>query len=260
MKKQIITLLLVCAVLFATAVSAWAGGSKEKGKTYTIGTDTSFAPFVFQDNKGHLTGIDVDLMAAIAKDQKITCNLKPMAFSAALTALVSGKVDGVIAGMSITEERKSKYDFSDSYYDANVIIILAVSANDNTIAGYEDLRGKQVATKHGTEGAAFAASIREQYGFELVYFEESNPMYEAVLAGNVVACFEDYLAIAFHVGLRENLKMIVSHEQNSSYGFAVLKGKNEALLGEFNEGLKNIRADGTYQKILDKYIKIEAEE
>ena len=178
-----------------------------------------------------------------------------MGFSAAVAALESSQVDGVIAGMSITEKRKLSYDFSAPYYDSGVV--MAIRASDNTIKSYADLKGKRVAAKTGTEGATFAESIKGQYGFNLVYFDESPFMYEEVKAGNSVACFEDYPVIGYGISQGNGLKMVTGMEKGSSYGFAVLKGKNQDLLKMFDQGLVNVKNNGKYQAILDKYIKTE---
>ena len=256
MKNRIITYLLICAVLFAAAANVWAGGTKEKAdKEFVIATDTTFAPFEFQNAQGQYVGIDIELLAAIAKDQGFAYDLRPLGFSAAVAALESNQTDGVIAGMSITDERKLKYDFSAPYYDSGVV--MAIRANDNTINSYENLRGKRVAAKTGTEGATFAESIQAQYGFNLVYFDESPFMYEEVKTGNSAACFEDYPVMGYGISQGNGLKMVTGMEKGSSYGFAVLKGKNQDLLKMFDQGLANLKSNGTYQAILDKYIKTE---
>ena len=251
MKKHMTALLLVCALLLTVAANTWAGGSSDK--KYIIATDTTFAPFEFQNAQGQYVGVDIELLAAIAKDQGFAYDLRPLGFSAAVAALESSQADGVIAGMSITEERKLKYDFSAPYYDSGVV--MAIRASDNAINSYADLKGKRVAAKTGTEGATFAESIKAQYGFTLVYFDESPFMYEEVKTGNSVACFEDYPVMGYGISQGNGLKMVTSMEKGSSYGFAVLKGKNQVLLKMFDEGLANIKANGTYQAILDKYIK-----
>ena len=256
MKKRIINSLLICALLFTAVTQVWAGGSGEKkGKGFIIATDTTFAPFEFQNAQSQYVGVDIELLAAIAKDQGFAYDLKPLGFNAAVAALESNQADGVIAGMSITDARKQKYDFSAPYYDSGVV--MAIRADDNAIKSYADLKGKRVAVKTGTEGATFAESIKGQYGFNLVYFDESPFMYEEVKAGNSVACFEDYPVMGYGISQGNGLKMVTSMERGSSYGFAVLKGKNQDLLKMFDQGLVNVKANGTYQAILDKYIKTE---
>ena len=257
MKKQVVASLLICAVLLAAvSCKGKTGGSDQAGgKEFIIATDTTFAPFEFQDARGQYVGVDIEMLAAIAQDQGFAYNLQPLGFSAAVAALESNQADGVIAGMSITEERKLKYDFSAPYYDSGVV--MAIRAGDETIGSYEDLRGKRVAVKNGTEGATFAEGIKDQYGFNLFYFDESPFMYEEVKVGNSAACFEDYPVMGYGISQGNGLKMVTAMERGSSYGFAVLKGKNQDLLKMFDQGLTNLKANGTYKTILDKYIKTE---
>lgn len=220
-------------------------------KVYKIATDTTFAPFEFEDDKGEMVGIDLDLLKEIAKDQGFEYELVVAGFSAATTGLEAGEYDAVIAGMSITDARKEKYDFSEPYYDSGVG--MAVNA-DSDIASYEDLNGKTVAAKIGTEGCTFAESIADQYGFTIMQFEDSSSMYQDVLAGNSVACFEDYPVLGYEISRGTAFKMPLEMEHGNSYGFAVLKGKNTELLEMFDAGLKNMKDSGKYDEILNTYI------
>ena len=237
----------------AVAVVSFAGCAKKDGKKFLIATDTTFAPFEFQDASGAFVGIDMDILAAIAKDQGFEYELQVVGFNAAVQSLESKQSDGVIAGMSITEERKNKFDFSEPYFDSGVV--MGIAATDDAIKGYADLKGKKVAIKTGTEGATFAESIKDQYGFTVAYFEDSANMYEDVKIGNSAACFEDYPVLGYGISQGVGLKIVTEKEKGSSYGFAVNKGLNGELLAKFNKGLANIKANGTYQAILDKYIK-----
>ncbi len=256
MKK---VLFLGLALLLAIGMLAGCSGGAQEAATdapvYKIATDTTFAPFEFQDAAGEYVGIDIDILAAVAEDQGFKYQLDPLGFSAAVAALESNQADGVIAGMSINDERKLKYDFSAPYYDSGVV--MAISATNDAIKSYQDLAGKKVAVKTGTEGATFAEGIKDTYKFELVYFDESSFMYEDVKTGNTVACFEDYPVMGYGISQGNGLKMVTDMERGSSYGFAVLKGKNTELLQMFDAGLVNIKASGKYQEILDKYIKAE---
>ncbi|MDE7333870.1 MAG: transporter substrate-binding domain-containing protein [Lachnospiraceae bacterium] len=222
-----------------------------EAKHYVIATDTTFAPFEFENDNGEMVGIDLDLLAAIAEDQGFTYELQSIGFSAAVTALEAGEVDGVIAGMSITDERAQKYDFSEAYYDSGVGMAVAA---DSDIASYEALSGLQVATKIGTEGCAFAESIADQYGFTIVQFEDSASMYQDVLSGTSAACFDDYPVLGYEISRGTGLKLPIDMERGSSYGFATLKGEAPELVEMFNAGLANLKASGKYDEILNTYI------
>lgn len=227
-----------------------ATGSTEK---YVIATDTAFPPFEFTDASGKFVGIDVDIVDAVAEDQGFEYELQSLGFDAALAAVQSGQADGVIAGMSITDERKQKFDFSDAYYSADVTMAVAAGSD---VKSYEDLNGKTVAVKTGTNGADYAKSIAEQYGFTIVEFKDSPTMYQDVIAGNTAACFEDYPVMAYNIQQGAGLEIPEGMTAaGSDYGFAVKKGENAELLQAFQTGLANIKANGKYQEIVDKYTK-----
>lgn len=255
MKKITKIGVLVMLVAITLSLTACSSGTKTSSdaKKYVIATDTTFKPFEYENDKGERVGIDIDLLAAIAKDQGFEYELKAVGFDAALGEVSTGQSDGMIAGMSITDERKKTFDFSDPYFDSGVV--MAVSSSNDTVKSYADLSGKKVAVKNGTEGATFAESIKDQYGFTTVSFPDSANMYEDVKAGNSVALFEDYPVVGDAIASGVPLKMVTEMEKGSSYGFAVKKGENAELIEMFNAGLTNLKANGEYQKILDTYIK-----
>lgn len=237
----------------ATEAPAEEAPEVESKGSYIIATDTVFAPFEFTDADNNFVGIDVDLLAAIAEDQGFEYELQSLGFDAALLAVESGQADGVIAGMSITEARKEKFDFSDSYYDAGVTMAVA---KGSSVASFDDLKDQKVAVKTGTNGAEFAKSIAEQYGFEVVEFSDSPTMYQDVITGNTVACFEDYPVMAYNIQQGAGMEMPGDmNESTTPYGFAVKKGENAELLAMFQAGLANIKANGKYDEIVAKYTK-----
>lgn len=237
----------------ATEAPAEEAPAAESKGSYIIATDTVFAPFEFTDADNNFVGIDVDLLAAIAEDQGFEYELQSLGFDAALLAVESGQADGVIAGMSITEARKEKFDFSDSYYDAGVTMAVA---KGSSVASFDDLKDQKVAVKTGTNGAEFAKSIAEQYGFEVVEFSDSPTMYQDVITGNTVACFEDYPVMAYNIQQGAGMEMPGDvNESTTPYGFAVKKGENAELLAMFQVGLANIKANGKYDEIVAKYTK-----
>ena len=133
-------------------------------KTWVIATDTAFKPFEYTDESGNFVGIDMDILKAIAEDQGFKYDVQVLGWDASIAACQAGQADGMIAGASITDERKSSgWIFSDGYYDANQS--MAVAENSD-IAGFDDLSGKKVAVKTASMSADYAESIKDQYGFE----------------------------------------------------------------------------------------------
>ena len=223
-------------------------------KVWVIATDTVFKPFEYTDASGSFVGIDVDLLAAIAEDQGVQSELKSLGWDAAIAACQAGQADGMIAGASITEERKSSgWTFSDGYYTATQSMTVAA---DSDIAGFEDLSGKDVAVKIGTQGAAYAESLKDEYGFNIVSFEDSPTMYQAVLGGQCAACFEDTPIMQASIkdgGLALKVLENTANE-GGDYGFAIFNTDNQELLDLFNAGLADIKTNGTYDEILAKYL------
>ncbi|MCL1804154.1 MAG: transporter substrate-binding domain-containing protein [Eubacteriaceae bacterium] len=224
-----------------------------RGKEYLVGTDTTFAPFEFEDDDGTHTGIDIVLLDAIAEEMGFIVNWDVLGFTAAVAALEASQVDAVMAGMSITDERKLKYDFTDAYYSAGIGVAVK---NDAEFASIEDLRGKRVVTKNSTTSAAYAEDIKEEYDFETIQVDESAVMYTYVESGQADACFDDNPVLLFEIA-RGNIQLKVIHEADISFpsAMAVLKTKNPELIAAFNEGLARLQANGKYQEILDRFFK-----
>ena len=224
------------------------------GKKWVIASDTVFKPFEYTDASGNFVGIDVDIVAAVAADQGFAYEIKSLGWDAAIAACQAGQADGMIAGASITEERKANgWLFSDGYYTATQSMTVAA---DSDITGFDGLKGKDVAVKTGTQGAAYAETLKDEYGFNLVYFEDSPTMYQAVLGGQCVACFED--TPIMQATIKDNGLALKCLEDTANaggdYGFAIFNADNQELLDMFNKGLANIKANGTYDQILAKYL------
>lgn len=242
----------------AAATEAPAAAATEapaaSGKKWVIASDTVFKPFEYTDASGNFVGIDVDIVAAVAADQGFDYEIKSLGWDAAIAACQAGQADGMIAGASITEERKANgWLFSDGYYTATQSMTVAA---DSDITGFDGLKGKDVAVKTGTQGAAYAETLKDEYGFNLVYFEDSPTMYQAVLGGQCVACFED--TPIMQATIKDNGLALKCLEDTANaggdYGFAIFNTDNQELLDMFNKGLANIKANGTYDQILAKYL------
>ena len=237
----------------ATSEAAGTNASAT-GKTWVIATDTVFKPFEYTDADGNFVGIDVDIVAAIAEDQGFSYELKSLGWDAAIAACQAGQADGMIAGASITQERQdSGWIFSDGYYNATQT--MTVPANSD-ITGFGDLSGKTVAVKTGTQGASYAESLKDEYGFNITYFEDSPTMYQAVLGGQCAACFEDTPIMQASIkdgGLALKVLEDTANE-GAPYGFAIFNADNQELIDMFNAGLANIQANGKYDEIIAKYL------
>lgn len=248
--KKFIAMLSAVFGLFMLGVFSQPQIQAASEKTYTIDTDVTFPPFVYANTENKYVGIDLDLLRAIAKEEGFKVKIRPVGFNAAVQSVSAGQADGMIAGMSITEERKQKFDFSDPYYSAG--IVMAVK-DGSGIKSLSELKGKKVAVKTGTAGADYANSIKDKYGFEIVTFDDSDGVYNDVINGNSAACFEDSAVMYYAIKNGLDLKVVTKPANTTETGFAVKKGQNQELLKMFNEGLAKLKANGEYDKIIKKY-------
>lgn len=262
MKKFLSMILVLCLVMCVFAGCGGdadssdtnnAGGS-ENGKVWVIATDTVFKPFEYTNASGEFVGIDVDLVAAIAEDQGFEYKLNSLGWDASIAACQSGQADAMIAGASITDKRKAEgWTFSDGYYQATQSMAVAA---DSDIASFDDIAGKQIAVKIGTQGAEYAENLKDQYGFEIVYFEDSPTMYQAVMGGQAAACFEDTPIMKASITDGDLAMKVVDGTENEGapYGLAIFNENSQEFLDMFNTGLKNIRENGKYDEIIAKYL------
>ena len=218
---------------------------------YVIASDSSFAPFVFQNSSNQYTGIDMDLIKAIAEDQGFEIEITNPGFDAAINAVQSGQADGMIAGMSVTDARKETFDFSDSYYTANTILGVKESS---TIASYEDLKDKTVGVKNGTASQTFLTENQSKYGYKIKTFADGASMYDSLNTGSIDAVMDDEPVLKYSISQGQKLKTPIEGTPIGETAFAVKKGSNPELIEMFNNGLANLKASGEFQKILDKYL------
>lgn len=263
MKKSAVSLVL--AIILAVSLSACAGKSDPQtssknteadpsppsAKKYIIGTDTTYPPFEYEQN-GEYVGIDIELIKAIAAEAGFEIEIRPMDFKGIIPAIQSKQLDAAIAGINIREDRKKIVDFSDPYYDTGDTLV--VRADDDTINGPEDLKGKTIAIKKGTSGAKLAEQFAKQYGAIVKYFDDSSTMFQEVVNKNADATIEDFPVISYKLKMDPNAKLKIAGGKltSSQNGIAVNKD-NKELLKLINEGLKKVKENGTYDEIIKKY-------
>ena len=228
-----------------------------KKKKYKISSDSSFAPFVFQNDQIKYTGIDMELIKAIAKDQGFTLEISNPGFDAAVSDVQNGNADGMIAGMTVTDARKATFDFSDPYYTTNSILAVQESSK---ISSYEDLKGKTVGVKNGTASQTFLEENKSKYGYKIKTFSDGASMYDSLNSGSVAAIMDDEPVIKYAIKQGRKFKTPIEGTPSCQTAFAVQKDSNPELIEMFNNGLANLKESGEYQKILDKYLSSDSEE
>ena len=228
------------------ASSAAALSTVEAGKL-TMATNATFPPYEMTTDSGEIEGIDVDTAKAIAEKLGLELQIDDMDFDAALLSVQQGKADIVMAGVTVTDERKAVMDFSDSYATGIQSIIVP---NDSDIASPDDLSGKKIGTQRGTTGYIYCS---DDFGDDaVVAYDSGLTAVQALNNGQVDAVVIDNAPATEYVAANPGLKVLDTSYAEEDYAIGMAKGS--ALEDAVNKALEELKADGTLQAIVDKYI------
>ncbi len=212
-----------------------------------VATDTAFVPFEFKEGDTYV-GFDIDMWDAIATELGVTYELRPMDFAGIIPALQTGQVDVALAGITIKPERQEVIDFSDGYYDSGFLLMVPA---DSTITGEGDLAGKSLAVKTGTSASDYAeANFKET---ELRKFPNIDNAYLELRAGGVDAAMHDTPNVLYYIATAGDgqVKAVGAQMMAHEYGIGFPKGSD--LTSRVNEALANMKADGRYDAIYEKW-------
>ncbi|MDR1862184.1 MAG: ABC transporter substrate-binding protein/permease [Candidatus Ancillula sp.] len=221
-------------------------------KVYLISSDSTYAPFEFQNEQGVYEGIDVKIMEEVAKEARFNFEMKFPGFDAAVQNALSGQADATMAGMTITAARKEKFDFSAPYYETELVIGVK-KGNSVNVHDFSDLKGKTVGVKIGTTSAEWLTKHQDQYGFAIKQYDTADQFYSGLQIGALDAIMDDAPVMGYAIVKGQGIEFATEKIPNGEFGFGVPKGQNAELLKKFDQGLTAIKGNGTYQRILDQY-------
>nr|WP_314900538.1 basic amino acid ABC transporter substrate-binding protein [uncultured Deefgea sp.] len=221
-------------------------------KTYQVATDAAYAPFESLNNKKEVVGFSVDVLEAIAKKSGMKIKFINTPWEGIFATLSTGDRDMVISSVTITPERKQSMDFSDPYFEAKQLI--AVGKNSK-VSKFTDLKTLKVGVQTGTTGDEVIQKLQGKTSPNIKRFESTPLAIKELENGGVDAVVADNGVVVNFVANNPNSKLKMIDDATFAkeyYGIAVKKG-NKALLEQTNKGLAAIKADGTYDKIYNKY-------
>ena len=233
----------------AASTSAAAGEltTVEAGKL-TMATNATFPPYEMTTDAGEFEGIDIETAQAIADKLGLELQIDDMDFDAALLSVQQGKADIVMAGVTVTDERKAVMDFSDSYATGIQSIIVPEGSD---IASPDDLAGKKIGTQRGTTGYIYCT---DDFGEDAVVASGLTAV-QALNNGQVDAVVIDNAPAKEYVAANPGLKVLETSYAEEDYAIGMAKGSS--LEDAVNAALEELKADGTLQAIVDKYITAE---
>lgn len=238
--NKLLKSLLMGAMVLSLSVTVLA-----KDKIY-VGTNAEFPPFEYLEN-GEITGFDMDLVHEIGKIVDADIKIVDMAFDGLLPALQMKKVDLVIAGMTANEERMKTVSFTQPYYTASQVII--VKEGDSSIKSFADLKGKKVGVMLGFTGDMVVSEID---GVKIERFNATYAGIMALQAGKVEAIVLDSEPAKNYVAQNKGLVLADADAEQEEYAIAVRKN-DKALLEKVEKALSEIKENGTYDKLIQKY-------
>lgn len=247
------------AIAALLSLSSLSTVNVHAGDSLRLGVEGAYPPFSFKQADGTLSGFDVEIALAICETMKRKCELVEQEWDGMIAALNARKYDAIVASMSITEDRKKRVSFSDKYYDN---LVRMVSAKDSNLdATAKGMAGKKVGVVRGTTHQCYAEKFLVDSDIRLYNTHED--VYSDLLAGRIDARISDVTEAAAgflksdegkgYEFIGENL--IDRDCFGDGIGIAVRKG--DQLAAELNQAINDMRANGSYQKISNKYFSVD---
>ncbi|MGN7477940.1 basic amino acid ABC transporter substrate-binding protein [Solibacillus silvestris] len=234
-------------ILAACGADENTAGDKEYTKV-VAGTEATYAPFEYLDDKGSVVGLDADILTAIGEEMGIETEIKNVGWDSMMSQVTTGEIDMGAAAITITDDRKQTYDFTDPYYEATLLI---VTKEDSAIASMEDIKDEKIAVQINTTGHLAAQDLQGKASSNILAYENFSVALTEVLTGSAEAAIGDNAVILEY--LKNNpdsgLKAVEDDSFETDYfGFMVKKGNTE-LLNILNEGLQKIKDNGKLAEI-----------
>ena len=256
MNKKIVTALAVSLTAAALFMAGCGGSEKTPAssaaageKIIRVGSETTFPPFEFTDGDKYV-GFDIDLADAVIKQMGGKMEFKSMGFDALIPAVQSGQIDLIAAGLDATPERAKQVAFSDVYFDQSGYVMVVRKDNDQ-IKDWDDLNGKIVGAQVGTHPVDIANDCKAG---QVKQFDSNTQGFMELQAKTVDAVIIDKAVGMYYLkqGADKDLKIIGAPKESAGMVFA-MKKDNTKLQADVNKALKELKANGTYDKIFEKW-------
>ena len=263
MKKKSLVVLLALAMIFTFALSACGGGGSseessdagEETAVLKVVTEATFAPFEStEDGDDTIIGFDPDMMAAIAADQGLELEWVNMEFDSLIPALESDQGDIIAAGMNkLAGDRAEKADFGDTYFESDLMLLVK---SDSTLTSIDDVTPEmKLASQIGTTGGDYVQALESDGKIaQGVVLNQWTDSYMQLQNGDVQGVVVDKPVGEAYLNAHSDIAKFVGEPfgDHEEFAYAVQKGNTE-LLDKLNAGLANMKENGTYDELVDKW-------
>lgn len=234
-------------------------GDNELGLTdegvLTVGSNIAYAPFESYESGDKAVGFDIELVTAIAENLGLEVRfVNNPSFDALIPSLEDGQYDAVVSAMTINDERKEKINFSDPYFEADQSLAVNVEETPDLDSADKLTTEMVVGVEKGTTGADYAEENFKDKVKEIRTFEDTQGSLGDLAAGRIQAVVNDFpvSAYAAQTQFKDVIRVAQRFETGEQYGIGVAKDNTE-LLDAVNGALADLRADGTYDRIFEKW-------
>ena len=220
-----------------------------KSGTLSVCTNTPYKPFEYEEN-GAIVGLDADIANAIAADLGVKAQLTSISFEGldSGTGLATGQCDIALAGIGVTDERKSKMEFTTVYFDDNLAILVPKGSSITSVA---DLKGVSVGAQQATSGETYA----KENGAEVIQYEDTSLMFSALKTGQVKAVAANLSVVSEALTNDPNsFKIAYQDSENTEQIAAAVSSNNKALLTKANATITKLKENGELDKMKAKWV------
>ncbi|HWR62453.1 MAG TPA: amino acid ABC transporter substrate-binding protein [Clostridia bacterium] len=213
-----------------------------------FGTEGTYAPFTFHDKDGKLTGFDVEIAEEIAKRLGVKAEFIETKWDGMFAGLDAKRFDAIANEVAIREDRLQKYDFSSPYIISRAVLI--VNEENTDIKAFEDIKGK----KAGQSLTSNLKDIAESFGAEIVQTDGFNQAIDLLASKRIDATINDGLSFLDFKKQRPEVPIKVVDEMDTKDEMGIMFNKgNQELVDAVNKALEDMKADGTYLEISEKW-------
>lgn len=257
-KRFLLGVALVCTSVFlmgcgadSTSSSGTDVADADGKRKLIVGTDATYAPMEYMDEKGNIVGIDIEIVNAIAEAAGFEVEYKNYGWEPLFPAVDNGEVDFAVSSITITDDRKQSNDFSDPYFVANQLILVQ---EDSNVEAFEDLADKKVSVQINTTGHEVVKDLLGKTSAKILATETMPLAITEMINGNADASVGDNAVIIHYQANNPDIKVKTVEDdsfEKEYYGLMVKKG-NKEILDLLNDGIEKIKENGKLKEITDQ--------
>ncbi|WP_375706034.1 transporter substrate-binding domain-containing protein [Bartonella sp. AA2SXKL] len=237
--------LIISATLFTLSANS---------QTLKIASDASYPPFSYIDSNNKLQGFDIDISYALCKKMNVECTIVTQDFEGMIPGLLAKKYDAIVSSLSPTKERLQKIDFTDPYYNTALAVIVTKNSEIQEIST-QAFRGKNLGVQSNTTQAAYAEDHYASEGVNIKLYPTATEVNRDLLSHRLdIIIFDKLKALNWLENEGKDCCLLLGTLEETNFPIAIaLRQNNNDLKNSFNKAIEEIRADGTYEKIMRKY-------